>query len=456
MNNAISVILTLVYIAIVATLVIKKVNSVFVFLMTGMGVLLIASLVTGTSVLGVDSTSGNLLIDVFVFSKDTFSSNLSGIGLTLMMITGYAMYMSHIGASTKLAYLAMKPLSKISNPYIVLGMLFVIGICLKLVITSAAGLGMLLMSIAFPILISMGVSKTSASVVAVMCSFLDWGPNDSSAIFSAEQVCGMPMMQYFLSYQGKVGLILTLIAAVMLPIYLKAMDKKSVDKDVSVGGEKTTVDNPDCPGIYAVLPIVPLALVTIFSFVPTISLDVTTANLLSLVAAFLIELIRRRSKEVPADMAFVMKAMSNSYANVVSILIGAAVFAKAINVLGGITIISNALATFKSAPILTVAMMSLITFLSGIVLGSGNASWYAFGPLVPDVASQMGLSAATIAVPMQLATSIGRSMSPVAGVVIAVSGMAGVDSQEVVKRCSVPVTFLFICNIIISYIIVTL
>ena len=98
MNNAISVILTLVYIAIVATLVIKKVNSVFVFLMTGMGVLLIASLVTGTSVLGVDSTSGNLLIDVFVFSKDTFSSNLSGIGLTLMMITGYAMYMSHIGA----------------------------------------------------------------------------------------------------------------------------------------------------------------------------------------------------------------------------------------------------------------------------------------------------------------------------------------------------------------------
>lgn len=455
MSNAISVILTLVYIAIVATLVIKKVNSVFVFLMTGIGVLLAAALVTGTSVLGADSSSGNVWIDVFVFVKNTFSSNLSGIGLTLMVITGYAMYMSHIGASTKLAYLAMKPLSKISNPYIVLGMLFVIGCTLKLVITSAAGLGMLLMSIAFPILISMGVSKTSASVVVVMCSFLDWGPNDSSAIFSAEQVCGMPMMQYFLSYQGRVGLILLVIAAILLPIYLRAMDKKTTDKE-GTQTERSTVENPQCPGFYAILPIIPLALVTTFSFVPTISLDVTTANVLSLVFAFVIELIRRRSKEVPADMAFVMKAMSNSYANVVSILIGAAVFAKAIDVLGGITIISNALATIKSAPIITVALMALITFLSGIVLGSGNASWYAFGPLVPDVATQLGVSAATIAVPMQLATSIGRSMSPVAGVMIAVSGMAGVDSQEVVKRCSAPVTFIFICNIIISYLIVTL
>ena len=134
MNNAIAVILTLAYIAVVATLVIKKYNSVFVFLMSGIGILLVSAIFTGQSVLG-EETQGNAIIDVFVFAKDAFSSNLGGVGLTLMMITGYAMYMSHIGASTKLAYLATKPLSKIKNPYIVLSMLFIIGIILKLVIT---------------------------------------------------------------------------------------------------------------------------------------------------------------------------------------------------------------------------------------------------------------------------------------------------------------------------------
>ena len=146
--------------------------------------------------------------------------------------------------------------------------------------------------------------------------------------------------------------------------------------------------------------------------------------------------------------------MGNSFANVVSILIGAAVFAEAIKLLGGITIISNTLAAVKSAPIITMALMSMITFFAGMLLGSGNASWYAFGPLVPDVTAQMGVSTATIALPMQLASGIGRCMSPVAGVVIAISGMAELDIMDIVKRCSVPAVAMFICNLIVSYVIV--
>lgn len=453
MNNAIAVILTLAYIAIVATLVIKKYNSVFVFLMSGIGILLVSAIFTGQSILG-EETNGNAIIDVFVFAKNAFSSNLGGVGLTLMMITGYAMYMSHIGASTKLAYLATKPLSKIKNPYIVLSMLFIIGLFLKLVITSASGQGMLLMSIAFPILISLGISRTSAAAVVVMCSFLDWGPNDSSAVFAAETVCGMPMMQYFFTYQARACIVLIVVCAIFLPIYLGRMDKKSMEKAGEGHGQK--VEDSDCPVWYAILPVIPLVLVTVFSFVPNISLDVTSANLLSMVFAFMVELLRKRSKAVPDDLAFVMKAMGTSYASVVSILIGAAVFAEAIKLLGGINIISSGFAAIKSAPIITMTMMSLITFFGAMILGSGNASWYAFGPLVPDVTTQMGVPIATIALPMQLATAIGRSMSPVSGVMIAVSGMAGLEIQDVVKRCTIPCIVMFICNIVVSFIVVSL
>lgn len=453
MSNEIAVILTLIYIAIVAALVIKKYNSVFVFLLSGILVLLASAILTGSSILG-DETTGNAVVDVFAYAANSFKSNASGVGLTLMMVTGYAVYMSHIGASTKLAYLATKPLSKIKNPYIVLSMLFIIGTLLKMVITSHAGLAMLLMAIAFPILVSLGISKLSAATVMIMCGFVDWGPNDSSAIFAAENVVGMPMMEYFLTYQGRTAAVLILLCAVFLPIYLKYMDKKTL-KD---GGGIVKAPKPEdvvCPAFYAVLPIVPLVLITLFSFIPSVNMDVVTANLIGLFFVFALELIRRRNrKEVTGDFNVVLKAMGNSFANVVSILIGAAVFAEAIKLLGGITIISNTLASIKSAPVITMALMSLITFFAGMLLGSGNASWYAFGPLVPDVTAQMGVSAATIALPMQLSSGIGRCMSPVAGVVIAVSGMAELEIMDIVKRCSIPAVVMFICNLIVSYIIV--
>ena len=453
MNSVLSVILTLLFIGIVVWLGLKKYNSVFVFMMSGILVLLLSALITGQSILG-EETTGNVVVDVFTYTTKTFSTNASGVGLTLMMVTGYAIYMSHIGASTKLAYLAMHPLSKIKNPYIVLSFLFIIGAFLKMVITSHAGLGMLLMAVAFPILTSLGISKLSAATAVIMCGLLDWGPNDSSAIFAAEKVAKMPMMEYFLTYQFKVGLVLLLICAIFLPIYLKRMDQKAI---VGGAGPEKAVQPEDvsCPAFYAILPIVPLVLITVFSFIPSIKMDVVTANLLGMCFVFLLEITRRKDrKAVTSDMTVVFKAMGNSFASVVSILIGAAVFAEAIQLLGGITIISKVLATVKSAPIITMTLMSLITLLAGMLLGSGNASWYAFGPLVPDVTAQMGVSTATISVPMQLSSGIGRCMSPVAGVVIAIAGMLEVDVMDIVKRTSVPATLMFLCNLVVSYLFV--
>ncbi|QQK07781.1 C4-dicarboxylate transporter DcuC [Miniphocaeibacter halophilus] len=453
MNGLFSIIVTLLYIVIVAYLVIKEYNSVFVFLSSGILVLLISTIITGATILG-EETSGSGIIDVFVYATNAFKSNVSGVGLTLMMVTGYAMYMSHIGASTKLAYIATKPLSKIKSPYVVLSLLFVIGTMLKLVITSHAGLSMLLMAISFPILTSLGISKLSAATAIIMSGFVDWGPNDSSAIFAGENVVGMPMMEYFLTYQAKTAIILIIIAAIFLPIYLWKIDQKSISKNSDdIKTEK--VENVDCPIIYAILPVIPLLLITIFSFIPTIELDVVTANLIGLIFVFTLELlVKKDRKRVTNDFNVVLKAMGNSFARVVSILIGAALFAEAIQLLGGITIISNALASIRSAPIITMALMSLITFLAGMLLGSGNASWYAFGPLVPDVTMQMGISTATIALPMQLSSGIGRSMSPVAGAMISVAGMAEVELTDLIKRCSIPSMVMFVCNLVVSYLVV--
>ena len=62
--------------------------------------------------------------------------------------------------------------------------------------------------------------------------------------------------------------------------------------------------------------------------------------------------------------------------------------------------------------------------------------------------TQMGANPAYLTVPMLQASNLGRGLSPVSGVVVAVSGMARISPFEIVKRMSVPMAVGFICVII--------
>jgi len=77
--------------------------------------------------------------------------------------------------------------------------------------------------------------------------------------------------------------------------------------------------------------------------------------------------------------------------------------------------------------------------LAAMTTGSGNAPFYAFVELIPKLAAQMGINPAYLVIPMLQASNLGRTMSPVSGVVVAVAGMAKIPPFEVVKRTSVPV-----------------
>lgn len=56
----------------------------------------------------------------------------------------------------------------------------------------------------------------------------------------------------------------------------------------------------------------------------------------------------------------------------------------------------------------------------------------------------MGVNPAFLTIP----TNLGRGLSPVSGVVVAVSGMGKISPFEIVKRMSVPMLVGFICVII--------
>ncbi|GAA8604179.1 hypothetical protein oki169_15030 [Helicobacter pylori] len=68
----------------------------------------------------------------------------------------------HINTSAKLAFLA-KPLGKIKNKYLILSRTFVVGMALKIVISSYAGL--LLLACIYPVLISLKIRPITAIYV---------------------------------------------------------------------------------------------------------------------------------------------------------------------------------------------------------------------------------------------------------------------------------------------------
>jgi len=88
-----------------------------------------------------------------------------------------------------------------------------------------------------------------------------------------------------------------------------------------------------------------------------------------------------------------------------------------------------------------------------MLTGSGNAAFFSFGPLIPDVAVKLGLQSWEMILPMQLAASMGRATSPIAGVIVAISGVAGVSPVDVAKRNLFPLAgglvFLQIFHLII-------
>lgn len=224
----------------------EKYNAIFVFFASGVVILMTASLLTGTPILPKGSL-GNVFLDTFGFLTATFKKNIAGIGTLIMVVTGYATYMKHIGASTKLAFTASRLLGGISNKYLILSAFYLIGMCLKLVLPSQASLAVLMLATVFPVFMALGIRPiTAASVLALLC--LDYGPNDGSTLFMAN-VAEMNVVDMFLRYQYKVVLSIVLVTAFLIPFYYRYMDRKDAalaDADGELGRGQE-IEDPSVP-----------------------------------------------------------------------------------------------------------------------------------------------------------------------------------------------------------------
>lgn len=442
----------------VGYLIVKKYKAQFVLLCGGIILMCFAVLLGLGEILPPEKSTGWVGFDIFEFIKTVLSSRAADLGLMIMAVGGFARYMDKIGASKALVNCAIKPLNAIKAPYLVLALSYIIGQILNVFIPSASGLGLLLMLTIFPVLIRLGISREGAAAVIGTAACLDLGPASGNAVL-ASKTAGIDIAEYFLSYQLMLAILTMLVIATAHFFVQKYFDKKNIAMGDQSAPElaEDSAQEAAPPAIYILLPLLPLALILTFSkfVIDSVKMNVVTAMLISLFSAMLFELVRKRDlKTVFAEMQVFFDGMGKQFAAVVTLIVAGETFAKGLTAIGAIDIIiSSAQGSNLGAFAMTGIMVAIIA-LSAIVMGSGNAPFFAFAALAPKVATGLGIAPALILLPMQLTAGVARSMSPITAVIVAVSGVANVSPFELIKRTAIPMALALItifCGTFVLY-----
>lgn len=435
----INVVLASIVTIIVGYFIVKKYKPHTILLAAGIFLMICSHFLGTGEILPESKQTGFWFFDIFEYIKLIFQADAAGTGMTMMAVGGFAVYMESIGASTAMVNLCINPLKKLNAPYFVLAISYIVGQFLNIFIPSATGLSILLMATLFPLLVELGVSRLSAAAIVGTASCLDLGPA-SGATNMAAQVGQLETMIYFINYQLPVaGFIVVTIA--LLHYYVQKHFDRKININI-IKTEKTTENNKNIPKAYAILPLLPLIFLFIFSklVITSISMNVITAMLLGVAISMIFEVIfgKKQVKTVFKDLQIFFNGMGEQFSAVVTLIIAGQIFAKGLTTIGVINKIIESCKNSGFGPIpMTITMVLIITICS-IVMGSGNAPFYSFAALAPTIASAFGMPTVLMVMPMQLGSGIARSMSPITSVIVAVGKSANENPIDIVKRTTIP------------------
>ena len=434
-----SLIIALLGLVFAGRLILKNYNPQAVLFFTGI-VLMAISIFTNNASFVAKST-GWVGFDIFEYISQVFSKQSGGLGLNIMLIGGFALFMSAIGASQVMVKVAAKPLMKLNSPYLMLALAFILGQALSLFISSATGLALLLMATLYPVLIRLGCSKAGVAAVLASTCAIEFGPASGNSILAA-QTAGMDITAFFVGEQ--LPIVTVLIIAVAL---IHALTQRYFDKlDAKSNAEQDSlahVDDAqsDAPMFYLLLPMLPLFFMLTFSKLGIESIKVSLANaiLLSIFIGLVCEFIRvKQAKPVFDKLQGIFNDMGKVFAAVVTLIVAGQTFSMGLKSIGAIDAMLEMASGAGLSAAIIILFMAILTFTISALMGSGNTAFFSFAPMVPQIAQKIGANAADMILPIQLSAGMGRTISPIAGVIIAVAGISGLSPFDIVRRTFIP------------------
>ncbi len=444
--DIIKIVLTLVLIAALIYALKKNMNAAIALTALGLIGIFVGSIINNITPLPAKQSSGILFIDVFKWFSDTGVFNSISTAGVIIAVFAYVFYMDHIKASTLFALKAAKPISKIKNKNLLIIAVFILTDVLRLVIPSSSGRIALLIGALFPILIVCGVSKATSAVCIFVASMHSWGPtNTMLTVFNSYAGTKFDLTQYFLDVQWPWAIASTLLISILFIITSKYFDKR--ENAISDQTEYKGID-PKSLGIpqwYAILPIVPLVIVIVFSGIvkalPVLNIPQVLFMCFMLVFAVLF-LVTKDKNKVAEDAFSMYQGTGVAVANVVSLIIAGVVFGKGIEMLQGINVI---LKPFLSAGAnVNITMFILITGIIGLFIGAAGCSAFIpmaiLGPVYVQVFAAAGANPDAMVLVGVVAWTMCMGLAPATALIALASTGSGVPITSIWKRSVIPMS----------------
>jgi len=226
-----------------------------------------------------------------------------------------------------------------------------------------------------------------------------------------------------------IGALVAAICLTIICIVLKeGVGSTEIVKELPEGEEiqKDFKVNP----IKAIIPIIPLALLVLASkqvgVLPTKAFSVPVCMLIGTAIGLIVALVNKQ-KIGDASKKF-CRGAGDGFCDVVILIAAAAMFASGMKAIGLTSALVDAMKGSQSVAMFAAAAGP---FVMAAISGSFNQA------ITPN-AADFGLTIVQLGAVAQIAAGLGRSMSPVAGGVIILAGIAGVNPMEVVKRTAIP------------------
>ena len=298
-------------------------------------------------------------------------------------------------------------------------------------IPSAAGCAAAVGATLIPLMIRSGISPAGAAAAVLIGTYgSNFNPGGAHPVMISG-MAGIDPMQYTIDYSityatvSLVGIIMITVVEFILKDYRKTKPNEAVKLDIkSVAVEKVNV-------LFAIAPLVPLVILLLGNtYVPAIRMGVAQAMLIGVTYTMLVTRVNPQK----AFSEFFTGA-GKGYGNVLGIIIAAGVFACGLRETGVVGALIEAL---KHANEYARVGGASGTFLMAVLTGSADAAIFAFNEAVTPHAAEFGMTITDLGNVVSTAGQLGRTMSPIAGVVILLAGMAQVSPMDLVKRTAVP------------------
>lgn len=435
-----NILICLIIIAVTGILLMKRYQPQPILI--GMGILMMYIAYEGSwihAILDESQSTGVLIFDAMDIVRITTSENVVSLGLMIMTCAGYAKYMEHIGAGTRLAHTFIKPLYRLNRPYIVLALMFLLNMGLSICVPNPLSLALLMMVTIYPVLLRLGVSPIGAAAVIATGHLMDVGPGAVSTLLIAKTV-NIPVPNYFVGYQLRLYFLVAVVTAVAHFLWQRYRDR--LDGPMEVGDCESIPEAPIGPKLYMIFPLLPLCFILGFSQygLPGVKMNVTLAMMLAFGIALLAELVRHRNLRIVLKSTTVFfEGMGNQFSYAVTLIIGGQVFAQGLVSLGLIDSLVSVLQTLSLNSVGLTSVMGGGMLGLSMVTGSNVAPLFTLVPLVPNIVSNLGLDPITTMLGMQNGASLGLFLSPISPVMVGVAGVAHIKSVDLLKRTSVPV-----------------